>query len=350
MDLLIIAIVITILVIAGVAFYVSRPKIKPKTESLYTDALNAIVRGDNHTAMEHLRNVVKQNTEHVGAYLQLGDLLWEDNHPEQAIKIHQALTVRPNLPDSLKVDIHKSLALDYSRKGEMEKAKIEGERILKIDRKNTWCIEFLLEIAERERDWEQAASMAKLSQRLNHSQDENRLAKFQVYQGMDKLARGDRPGAETSFNKAIQLAPTFGLPYLRKGDFLAEERNLVKAIDAWEQFAILSPEQSRCVFSKIETALFDLGRFSEVEKFYQRVLERDSSNIDALAKLANVYEEKGEHQKALNLVNETLNQNQDSAHVRLMKLKLSLNTSRPHELAHQIDELADLITSQEKNA
>ena len=89
MDLLIIAIVITILVIAGVAFYVSRPKIKPKTESLYTDALNAIVRGDNHTAMEHLRNVVKQNTEHVGAYLQLGDLLREDNHPEQAIKIHQ---------------------------------------------------------------------------------------------------------------------------------------------------------------------------------------------------------------------------------------------------------------------
>lgn len=350
MDLFLLAVVIAALVIAGAAVYYNLPKKKPRTESLYTDALNAIVRGDTHTAMDHLRNVVKQNTEHVDAYLQLGDLLREDGHPEQAIKIHQALTVRPNLPDSLKIEIHKSLALDYSRDGQLKKAKQEGERVLKIDRKNTWVIEFLLEIAERERDWEQAAAMAKLSQRLNHSQDMNRLAEFQVFQGMDKLAHGDRAGAKASFDNAIRLAPNFGLPYLRKGDVLAEERDLVKAVEAWEQFTILSPEESRRVFSKIESALFDLGRFSEVEKFYLRVLDRDTSNIDALAKLANVYEEKGEHQKALELVNDTLSKNTDSAHVRLMKLKLSLVSSRPHELAHQIDELVDLITSKEKNA
>lgn len=350
MELFLIGIVIAALVIAGIAFYLNQPKKKPRTESLYTDALNAIVRGDTHTAMDHLRDVVKQDTEHVDAYLQLGDLLREDGHPEQAIKIHQALTVRPSLPDSLRVEIHKSLALDYSRNGQVKKAKQEGERVLKIDRKNAWVIEFLLDIAERERDWEQAAAMAKLSQRLNHSKDVNRLAEFQVFQGMDKLAHGDRAGAKASFDNAIRLAPNFGLPYLRKGDLLAEERNIVKAVEAWEQFTVLSPEQSRRVFSKIETALFDLGRFSEVEKFYLRVLDRDSSNIDALAKLANVYEEKGEHRKALEFVNDMLRKNTDSTHVRLMKLKLSLNTSRPHELAHQIDELMELITSTEKNA
>lgn len=350
MEILIVSFVIAALAIAGLVVFFNRPKKKTRTESLYTDALNAIVRGDTKSALNLLREVVKRDTENVDAYLQMGDILREDDHPQQAIKIHQSLTVRPSLPDSLQIDIHKSLAQDYLKVNNLTKAKREGDQVLKLDRKNTWAIEFLLDIAEQERDWEQAASLARASQRLNHRQDTRRVAEFQVFQGMDKLAHGDRRGAEASFEKAVRAAPDFGLPYLRIGDLHAEERNLVKAIDAWEQFAILSPAESRRVFSKIESALFDLGRFSEVEKFYQRILDKDPRNIDALAKLANVLQEKGESQKALSLVEEALAKNRDSIHVRLMKLKLSLNSSRPSELSHQIDDLVELITTKDKRS
>lgn len=351
MEILIVSIVIAALAIAGVVvFFTTRPKKKQRTESLYTDALNAIVRGDAKTALTLLREVVKRDTENVDAYLQMGDILRADDHPRQAVKIHQSLTVRPNLPDSLRIDIHKSLAQDYLKVNDLNKAKREADQVLKLDRKNNWAIDFLLDIAEQERDWEQAANLARTSQKLNHRQDTRRVAEFQVFQGMDKLAHGDRRGAEASFEKAVRAAPDFGLPYLRMGDLHAEERNLVKAIDAWEQFAILSPTESQRVFSKIETALFDLGRFSEVEKFYQRILDKDSRNIDALAKLANVLQEKGESQKALSLVEEALTKNRNSVHVRLMKLKLSLNSSRPSELANQIDDLVELITNTEKRS
>jgi tetratricopeptide (TPR) repeat protein len=90
--------------------------------------------------------------------------------------------------------------------------------------------------------------------------------------------------------------------------------------------------------------LFDLGRFSEVEKFYERILEKDPSNLNALTKLANVLEEKGEHNNALNLVEDALSKNGSSVHARLMKLKLSLHVSKPHELSNQIDEVIQLLT------
>ena len=184
----------------------------------------------------------------------------------------------------------------------------------------------------------------KAIQKLKQSRDPNQIARFLVYQGMDKLEKGQLKEAESQFQKAVKTSPEFGLPYLRLGDLFAENRDLVKAIENWEKFALLNPEEGRLVYSKIESALFDLGRFSEVEKFYERILEKDSSNLNALTKLANVLEEKGEHNNALNLIEDALSKNGGSIHARLMKLKLSLHVSKPHELSNQIDEVIQLLT------
>ena len=52
--------------------YLSYKSVKqPKTDILFTDALNAMVRGDKAKAIGILRQVVKQDSNHVRAYLQL---------------------------------------------------------------------------------------------------------------------------------------------------------------------------------------------------------------------------------------------------------------------------------------
>ena len=74
-----------------------KPKKKHPPESLYTKALNAIIQGDKKIAIKHLRDVVKQDTSHIDAYLQIGNILREEGNVEGAIKIHRSLTMRPNL-------------------------------------------------------------------------------------------------------------------------------------------------------------------------------------------------------------------------------------------------------------
>jgi lipopolysaccharide biosynthesis regulator YciM len=331
-------------ILAAVFIYYFRPKKQQRTESIYTQALNAMVRGDTRTALSHLRNVVKQDTNHINAYLQMGDILRGEDNAQAAIKIHQSLTVRPNLSNEIKRDIHKSLALDFKQLGHITKAMGEAEMVLKLDRKNLWANEFLLKIFEQQREWDKAMQTTKAIQKLKQSRDPSQIARFLVYQGMEKLEKGQLKEAESQFQKAVKTSPEFGLPYLRLGDVFAENRDLVKAIENWEKFALLNPEEGRLVYSKIESALFDLGRFSEVEKFYERILEKDPSNLNALTKLANVLEEKGEHNNALNLVEDALSKNGSSVHARLMKLKLSLHVSKPHELSNQIDEVIQLLT------
>ncbi len=131
---------------------------------------------------------------------------------------------------------------------------------------------------------------------------------------------------------------------MRLGHLFAENRDLLKAIENWEKFALLNPDEGRQVYSKIESALFDLGRFSEVEKFYERILDEDPANLNALAKLANVLEEKGEDGAALSLIEDAIDPQSIDVRGDIMKLKLSLTTSTPVELSHQIDSILEKLS------
>ena len=99
-----------------------------------------------------------------------------------------------------------------------------------------------------------------------------------------------------------------------------------------------SPNDSHIVFDSIETALFDLGRYSEVEKFYRKVLENNPEDLNAVQRLANVLNEKGENKAAISLIDTFVDSNEYSVSVLLMKLKLSLLSKTPAELGYLVDE------------
>ena len=116
-------------------------------------------------------------------------------------------------------------------------------------------------------------------------------------------------------------------------------------MENWEAFAMRDIENCANIFTKIESALFDLGRYSEVENFYRRILETDSSNFEAIIRLANVLEEKGEDNAALALVEDAMSKSDDDVRGELIKLKLSLTTSTPVELSHQIDSILGKLSN-----
>ena len=319
-----------------------RPEKQKKTDSLYTDALNAMLRADKHRAISLLRNIVKQDSDHVDAYLQLGSILRDDD-PLRALKIHQMLTVRPNLGKNTQAEIYKALAMDYEAIGDLKKSRKEAEQILSIDKHNQWALIFLLNIGEKIKDWDYAEDKAKILQKVTGNYNDEELMKYLVFKSEDKIKNNEFEAAESLLNSAIKKVPEFGLPYKHLGEIRMANRDLVKAVEYWEKFVDLSPEDSHKVFDKMESALFDLGRYSEVENFYRKVLENDSKNVVGTLRLANVLNEKGEDQAAIKLIDGIINVGSTNISILLMKLKLSLSMKTPAELGHQIDEIIDQI-------
>ena len=343
-------IVIVVLVLAAVSswlFFAYRPKKLKKTDSLYTEALNAMLLADKNKAIILLRDVVKQDSNHVNAYLQLGNLL-RDESPQRSIKIHQMLTVRPNLNNSIKIEIHKSLAMDYEIINSLNNAKKEAEQILAIDKQNKWALLFLMNIGEKTEDWDYAEDKARRLQKISGDSDLSILSKYIVNKSIDRIKSDAFEEAESLLKKAIDQAPNYGLPYKYLGDIKMKCRDLVKAIEYWEKFMDLSPEESNLVFDNIESALFDLGRYSEVENFYRRVLKKNSVDIHAGLRLANVLNEKGEGQAAVLLIEKLIEDGNSTISIMLMKLKLSLSLETPSELGNQIDVILEILSNENK--
>ena len=306
------------------------------------EALNAMLLSDKRKAINLLSTLVKNDSEHVSAYLQLGNLL-RDEDTDRAIKIHQMLTVRQGLDKETRIEIFKSLALDYKKNNDLSKSKIEAEKIFEFDKTNLWANVFLLSIAEEIEDWEYAEKKAKDLKKTKGYKDDINLSKYTLQKGIIHLEDNNLPEAEVLFRKAITDSPEFGMPYKYLGDINYTNRDLVKAIEYWEKYMELSHNESHLVFDSIETALFDLGRYSEVEKFYRKVLDNNSKDINAGLRLSNVLNEKGENKAAIDLIDSFILEDNPSIQVMLMKLKLSLSTKTPAELGHFIDEILKVI-------
>ena len=340
---------ILILISLGVlGFFIFRkPKKKQPTQSIYTKALNSIIQGETKVALKHLKDVVKQDTNHIDAYLQIGNILREEGNIEAAIKIHRSLTVRPNLGRSVYRQIHKSLALDYYKNGNLIRAKEEALKVVKSNKKNLWANQFLLEISEDQNDWKEAAQLSKTVQRIKSSKNPEQLSRFLVFQSMDKLKNHQSNEAIILLKKAIKNSPTFSLPYQKLGDVFYQDNKLKDAIKNWEKFVELNPGESKKTLSKIESAYFDIGQFDDVEKFYNRVIQKNPSNLIALVNLANLLQQKGEYDASMSLIDDALLQNEESIFINLMKLKLSLNQADDIKYKKLIDKIIEQF--KEKN-
>ena len=110
---------------------------------------------------------------------------------EQALKIHQSLTVRPHLINEQKVDIHKALAKDYIEIGYTDNAREEAKKILSIEKRNLWSIKFLIQTAEENQDWEEAAKWSKHLQKVTGKKEINDVARFDIYKGLDFMKNGN---------------------------------------------------------------------------------------------------------------------------------------------------------------
>jgi lipopolysaccharide biosynthesis regulator YciM len=328
------------------SYFYFKPSKGKHINNTYTEALNAMLLADKRKAISLLSNVVKKDSSHIDAYLQLGNLL-RDEEPGRAIKIHQMLTVRPSVSKETKIEILKSLALDYEKTSELSKAKSEAEKIVEIEKANQWANSFLLSISEKMEDWDYAELKAKELQKIKGFNESINLSKYTLKKGLEYFKINNMTEAETLFRKAINESPNFGLPYRYLGDIMHLNRDLVKAVEYWEKYMDLEPIESANVFDRIETALFDLGRYSEVEKFYRKVLDKNSDDVNAGQRLANVLNEKGENKAAITLIDQFIEKENSSISVMLMKLKLSLLTKTPAELSYYVDEILDKIQKED---
>jgi len=335
-------VIITVLVI--IYFLLRIPKKQKDATVEYTTALNYLIIGEKNKALEKLRESVRLDTDNIDAYIKIGDILREQGAGDRAIKVHRGLTVRRNLTSGQKADILKSLIKDYQAIDKYDRAILVCQKLLELIHNEVWGQEIMLKLYEESGDWDRAFDTRKKIQKTRGEKDGQLLALYKVESGLKRIEDGRERDGRIKFREAIKLDKKCPPAYLYLSDSYIRENRYRDALIELKKFVTLVPQLSYLVFTRIKDILFREGTFSEIESIFQSLHTEHPENESIRFSLADIYERKGQLERAIELCHEALERNPDSQQAKRYLAKFLARTGKNDEaLQYALDLIENLI-------
>ncbi len=339
-----------VILIIGVLAYAKlrTPRPPADTSEVYTTALNYLITGEKSKALEKLREAVRADTNNVDAYLKIGDILRDQGSVDRATKIHRGLILRPNLTKGQKITVLESLIKDYQANKNYQRAIQVCQKLLEMTNNEIWAQELLLKLYEESADWENACDTLKKIQKARGKKDNQILALYKVEAGLKLIQEGKERDGRIKFREAIKLDKKCPPAYLYLSDSYIRENRPEDALAELEKFSTTAPQLSYLGFSRIKEILFREGMFSEAENIFESLLH-NNPNIEPIRfALADIYERKGEIDKALNLCYEASDRNPASRQAKRYLARLLAKIGRRQEALQYAFELIDEMISEKE--
>lgn len=302
-EILILTLVIVAILII---YYMTKFYRKPaKGKNTYLEALEHLADGDYKWAIQKFKEVVREDTDNIQAYLRLGDLLRKKGLASNALKIHKDLMLRSNLSPDLKQKIEYSLLLDYESLNDVKLVIKIGNNILNNSQNYFEEVPLkLVKYLEKDEDWEEAFSIIKKYCKTLTNDLKRKLALYRVFEGLNLIEKNEDRDARIKFRESMKLDETCASGYFYLGKSYYSENRLDDAIQAWKNLCEKIPEKAYIAFESLEKAWFDLGKFTEAEKLYKDLWNKYPENVDAALALAEIFDKKGEQDTAVEILNQ----------------------------------------------
>jgi len=150
-------------------YYKNNPRLQGAVVSPdYFQGLNYLLNEQPDKAIEVFVRLLEVNSETVETHLALANLFRRRGEIDRAIRIHQNLIARPNLPAGQRTQALVELGLDYMNAGVLDRAEQLFLDLLNKPSPPTEAFKQLLRIYQQEKAWQKAIEMAKKVQSQSH--------------------------------------------------------------------------------------------------------------------------------------------------------------------------------------
>lgn len=167
----------------------------------------------------------------------LGSLFRRRGETERAIRVHQHLANREDLPSRHRDHAAYELGRDFLRAGLLDRAETSLNRVSTDSKYGIPAKESLLEMYQVEKDWAKAIISSNELEVLQGKSRQKEIAHFNCELAEEALRRKDIATAERHINLAMQSVPNHPRATILQGDCLVAQNQLEKAISAWALIA-----------------------------------------------------------------------------------------------------------------
>jgi len=206
----------------------------------YFRGLNFLLNEQPDKAIESFIEVVKVDPQTVDLHFALGSLFRRQGEIDRAIRMHQNLLDRPDLPADKRVTATYELAQDFHRAGLLDRAEELFTKLNGTPYEHS-ALSHLIQIYETEKDWAKAIVATGRMEELAKQPYLKEIAQYHCELAQAALLRADYAAAGTALDAAFATYRGCTRATLLAGDAKAQQGAVADAIAAWQKIESQNP-------------------------------------------------------------------------------------------------------------
>jgi lipopolysaccharide biosynthesis regulator YciM len=306
-------------------------------------ALLRVLEDDLDAAEELLSGIVRADSERTFAYLALGALYRRRGEIGRAIRLHQNLLLRRDLPDAVREDALRGLAGDFQRGGFLQRAIAAWEEVLERRPRDRAALAALARLEADARDHERAIELERRLARLEGRDPKAREAELLVGAAETAHAEGRSDDARKALRRALRRDPACAAAWARLGELEAERGRNRRALAAWRRVPALDRRLAARVYPRLEATFAALGRPRAYEELLRELLEERPGDVSARLALTRALAARGATEDALAEVGDLVDRSPEDLRAHATRGRVLLEAGRDAEAAKALDALLEVL-------
>jgi lipopolysaccharide assembly protein B len=254
----------------------------------YFKGLNFLLNEQQDKAIDAFIEAVQQDPDTSDLHFALGNLFRRRGDYERAVRVHEHLLSRADLPTSERQRAQHGLAQDYMKAGLFDRAETAW-RALAGTPYDTEAQLALLTLHERSNDWRAAVQDAQTLERSGTGSYATRIAHYWCELAVEADAKAATADAAEALRQAQASAPQAARPLVMAGQRAQAAGQPQQALTEWRKLLVAHPGSFGLVaveFAKCAVACADTGNERARALTELNALYLQKPSLDLLAALA----------------------------------------------------------------
>jgi len=228
----------------------------------YFRGLNFLLNEQPDKAIESFIEVVKVDPQTIDLHFALGSLFRRQGEIDRAIRMHQNLLDRPDLPADKRQAVVYELAQDFHRAGLLDRAEELFTRLEGTSFEHA-SLGFLISIYEQEKDWPKAIAVTRRMEALARQPYHKEIAHYDCELAQSALLRGDFAAARGYVDQALAEYKACTRATMLLGDIESQQSRQEEAITAWQRIETQNPAFLSLVAERLADTYRAMDRASQ---------------------------------------------------------------------------------------